>query len=86
MIVTDEVKRTFSKEVENHVISKGGRYMDAVLMKCDDYEIEPQVAAKLISRPISEAARSRIRVAGAATRQLSRIPFDSPEVQTITSF
>jgi len=54
MIVTDEVKQTFSKEVENHVISKGGRYMDAVLMKCDDYEIEPQVAAKLISRPIIE--------------------------------
>jgi len=54
MIITDDVKRTFSKEVENHVIVKGGKYIDAVLKKCDDYEIEPQVAAKLISRPIVE--------------------------------
>ena len=54
MIITDDVKRTFSKEVENHVIVKGGKYIDAVLKKCDDYEIEPQVAANLISRPIVE--------------------------------
>jgi len=54
MIIKDDVKRTFSKEVENHVIVKGGKYIDAVLKKCDDYEIEPQVAAKLISRPIVE--------------------------------
>ena len=54
MIITDDVKRTFSKEVENNVIVKGGKYIDAVLKKCDDYEIEPQVAAKLISRPIVE--------------------------------
>mgnify|MGYP001293786669 CR=1 FL=1 len=54
MIITDEIKRVFSKEVENHVIVGGGKYIDAVLLKCDDYEIEPQVAAKLLSRPIIE--------------------------------
>tara|TARA_R100001015_G_C4474001_1_gene56700 strand:+ start:252 stop:479 length:228 start_codon:yes stop_codon:yes gene_type:complete len=54
MIITEEVKRVFSKEVENHVIEHGGSYMDAVLKKCDDYIIEPQVAAKLLSRPIIE--------------------------------
>ena len=54
MIITEEVKRVFSKEVENHVIERSGSYMDAVLKKCDDYEIEPQVAAKLLSRPIIE--------------------------------
>tara|TARA_R100001510_G_C7632104_1_gene190779 strand:+ start:499 stop:726 length:228 start_codon:yes stop_codon:yes gene_type:complete len=74
MIITDEAKRKFSKDVENHVIYRGGRYIDAVLKKCDDYDIEPQVAAKLISRPIVEKLQIEGQDINLVPKQKNKLP------------
>lgn len=74
MVITDEVKRVFSKEVENCVIDGGGKYMDAVLKKCDDYEIEPQVAARLLSRPIIEKLQIEGQDINLLPREKNKLP------------
>lgn len=54
MILTEEQKSGFSKKVENYIIEKGGSYIDAVLLLCEEYEIEPPVVAKSLSKPLVE--------------------------------
>jgi hypothetical protein len=54
MIFTEESKSSFSKKVEDYVASTGCQYMDAVLKFCEDHNIEPEVAAKYLTKPIKE--------------------------------
>ena len=54
MILTEEQKTGFSKKVENYIREKGGSYIDAVLLLCEEYEIEPPVVAKSLSKPLVE--------------------------------
>jgi len=52
-MIEDENK--FCKTVEDLVLDgKYDNYMDAVLFVCKDNEIEPFVAARMLSRPIKE--------------------------------
>jgi len=44
----------FASEVEDYVKSNGGGYIEAVLELCENYNIEPQVAAKFLTQPIIE--------------------------------
>jgi hypothetical protein len=48
----------FPKEVENHVQKHGVSYIDAVIAVCERFGIEPQVAAKFLSRPIIEKIKA----------------------------
>jgi len=48
----------FPKEVENHVRKHGVSYIDGVLAVCERFGIEPQVAAKFLSRPIIEKIKA----------------------------
>jgi len=53
MIIEDENK--FCKSVEDLVIEgRYDNYMDAVLFVCEENEIEPFVAARMLSQPIKE--------------------------------
>ena len=54
MLLTDDQKQTFSKKVEKYVQEKGGYYIDAVLSLCEEYEIEPPIVAKSLSKPVVE--------------------------------
>ena len=54
MLLTDDQKQTFSKKVEKYVQEKGGSYIDAVLALCQEYEIEPPIVAKSLSKPVVE--------------------------------
>ena len=54
MILTDDQKKTFSKKVENYVQENGGTYIDAVLLLCEEYKIEPPIVAKSLSKPLVE--------------------------------
>ncbi len=45
-------KETFSREVEQFVITTGAEYIDAVLHICDVREIEPETASKLLNSNI----------------------------------
>jgi hypothetical protein len=54
MIFDTETKSSFSLKVENYVIKTGCQYMDSVLKLCEDHNIEPEVAAKYLTKPIKE--------------------------------
>lgn len=54
MILTDDQKKTFSKKVENYVQENGGTYIDAVILLCEEYKIEPPIVAKSLSKPLVE--------------------------------
>ena len=52
-MIEDENK--FCKDVEELVLHEQyDNYMDAVLSVCEEYNIEPFVAAKMLSQPIKE--------------------------------
>jgi len=52
MIFEDSKK--FVSEVENYVKQNGGGYIEAILEICEKCNIEPQVAAKFLTKPIIE--------------------------------
>ena len=54
LLLSENEKRTFSNKVENYVKEKGGSYIDAVLSLCEEYEIEPPIVAKSLSKPLVE--------------------------------
>ena len=54
MIFDKDIQNDFVKGVEEYVRKNGGTYIEAILVMCETFEIEPQIAAKLISKPIIE--------------------------------
>ena len=68
MILTEEQKTGFSKKVENYIREKGGSYIDAVLSLCEEYEIEPPLVAKSLSKPLVE----KIKIEGQDLNLLPR--------------
>ena len=54
-------KKTFSDLVQKIVRTDGIGYMEAVLEACQELEIEPEVAAKLLEKPIVEKVEGEAR-------------------------
>ena len=54
MIFDKNIKNDFVKGVEDYVKKNGGTYIDAIITMCEDFEIEPQIAAKFLTKPIIE--------------------------------
>jgi len=54
VLLSENEKRTFSNKVENYEKERGGSYIDAVLSLCEEYEIEPPIVAKSLSKPLVE--------------------------------
>jgi hypothetical protein len=54
MFIDQTFKNDFSKLIVEYVSKNNSTYMDAILKHCEDYNIEPQGAAKLLSKPIIE--------------------------------
>tara|TARA_R100001082_G_C4229764_1_gene102711 strand:- start:209 stop:427 length:219 start_codon:yes stop_codon:yes gene_type:complete len=48
-----EIEESFLEELEQMAIETGS-YIDSILELCEKYNIEPNVAAKLITKPIKE--------------------------------
>ena len=48
-----EIGKEFLEELEEMVMNNGS-YIDSILALCEKFNIEPQVAAKIITRPIRE--------------------------------
>jgi len=44
----------FSQDIEKIVIEKNTSYMDAIVLYCEQTNLEIEVAAKLISKPLRE--------------------------------
>lgn len=54
MFIEPSFKNEFSKLIVEYVSKNNSSYMDAILKHCEDYDIEPQGAAKLLTKPIIE--------------------------------
>jgi hypothetical protein len=66
LVATNGVR--FCREVEAMVSDKEMGYMEAVLALCEQHNIEPESAAKLLSKPIIE----KIQVEGQEIHLLPR--------------
>jgi len=54
MLFDKDIKNDFIKDVERYVEKNGGTYIEAILTVCEKFEIEPQIAAKFLTKPIIE--------------------------------
>ena len=50
----EDLAKTFSKGVEDRVLNRGESYMEAVMQLCNEKQIEQELAAKYLSKPIIE--------------------------------
>tara|TARA_B100000287_G_C20256929_1_gene632395 strand:+ start:400 stop:621 length:222 start_codon:yes stop_codon:yes gene_type:complete len=56
-----EVGNTFANQVEQNVSKYDGSYIDTVIGLCEEHEIEPEFAAKYLTKPIKEKIESEGR-------------------------
>lgn len=66
----DKLESDFSRRVEEYVMSNNCRYLDAIVDISEDLNIEPQLAAKYISKPIKE----KLRIEGEEVNLLPKTP------------
>jgi hypothetical protein len=69
----------FSKEVEELTRNKkNGKYMETIIDLCEKYSIEPESAAKLLSKPIREKLKSEFESLNMVRgkRKTSKLPLD----------
>jgi len=53
----DKLEKDFSRRVEKHVASNRCGYLEAVTDMCEEFQIEPELAAKYLSKPLKEKLR-----------------------------
>ena len=73
------IDHDFSKEVEELIREKkSARYMETVLDLCEKYGIEPESAAKLLSKPIREKLKSEFEALNMirGKRKTTKLPLD----------
>lgn len=69
----------FSKEVEELTRTrKNGKYMEAIIDLCEKYGIEPESAAKLLSKPIREKLKAEFESLNMVRgkRKSTKLPLD----------
>jgi len=66
----EDLEKTFSRKVEERVLKTGDGYMDTINLLCEEMDIEPELAAKYLSKPIIE----KIRVEAENINLLPRTP------------
>mgnify|MGYP000724822767 FL=1 len=66
----EDLEKTFSRKVEEKVLKTGNGYMETINLLCDEMSIEPELAAKYLSKPIIE----KIRVEAENINLLPRTP------------
>ena len=66
----EDLEKTFSRKVEEKVLKTGNGYMETINLLCDEMSIEPELAAKYLSKPIIE----KIRVEAENVNLLPRTP------------
>ena len=66
----EDLEKTFSKKVEDMVLKTGDGYMDTINLLCEEMDIQPELAAKYLSKPIIE----KIRVEAENINLLPRTP------------
>tara|TARA_Y100001937_G_C7068838_1_gene307375 strand:- start:104 stop:337 length:234 start_codon:yes stop_codon:yes gene_type:complete len=54
MIFIEQEQENFSKQVEKYVLHNGGTYLDAVICISEKMSISPEMAGKLVTKPLKE--------------------------------
>jgi len=66
----EDLEKTFSTKVENRVLDTRCGYMEAVNLLCEEMEVEPELVAKYLTKPIVE----KIKVEAQKVNLLPREP------------
>jgi hypothetical protein len=73
------IDHDFSKEVEELTKNKkNGKYIETIIDLCEKYGIEPESAAKLLSKPIREKLKSEFEALNMVRgkRKTTKLPLD----------
>ncbi len=54
MLFSTEVQNEFIRKIEEFVLSGDYGYIDAIILACEEYDVEPTIAAKYLSKPMIE--------------------------------
>jgi len=54
MLFSTEVQNEFIRKIEEFVLSGDYGYIDAIILACEEYDVEPAIAAKYLSKPMVE--------------------------------
>jgi hypothetical protein len=74
MIFDTEKQQLFCKKIENHVKKWNGTYLEAVIAVTEDMEIEPEAAAKYLTKPIIEKIQEEGRQINLLPKIKNRLP------------
>ena len=74
MIFDIEKQQQFCKKVENHVKKWDCTYLEAVIAVTEDMEIEPEVSAKFLTKPIIEKIQEEGRQINLLPKIKNRLP------------
>ena len=54
MLFSKEIQNEFVRRIEEFVLAGEYGYIDSILLACEEYDIEPTIAAKYLSKPMIE--------------------------------
>jgi hypothetical protein len=54
MLFENDIQSEFLKKIDGLVINGNYLYIEAIIELCEEYDIEPQIAAKFLTQPIIE--------------------------------
>lgn len=74
MIFDTEKQQQFCKRIENHVKQWNGTYLEAIIAVTEDMQIEPEAAAKYLTKPIIEKVQEEGRQINLLPKIKNRLP------------
>jgi len=74
MLFSKEDQNDFMKGIEKYVLSGECGYIDAILLSCENFDIEPQVAAKFLPKPIIEKIEQEGRKFNMLPKNAAKLP------------
>tara|TARA_R110000737_G_scaffold200586_1_gene220113 strand:- start:166 stop:393 length:228 start_codon:yes stop_codon:yes gene_type:complete len=74
MIFNKDSQSEFLKKIDSLVLGGDHNYIDAVLQISEEYEIEPAIAAKYLTKPIIEKLEKEGREFNILPRKTSELP------------
>jgi len=74
MIFDTEKQQQFCKKIENHVKQWNVTYIEAIVAVIEDMNIEPEVAAKFLTKPIVEKIQEEGRQINLLPKIKNKLP------------
>lgn len=74
MIFDIEKQQQFCKKIENHVKKWNSTYLEAIIAVTEDMQIEPEAAAKFLTKPIVEKLQEEGRQINLLPKIKNKLP------------